>query len=180
MKKVLLIISMFTSLVLAGLALATTHDFSDSEDTFQPAQADDVFPFNDQFAARETVEPLLQKLKNPDPFVRVEAIQSLGEIPTELSLVSVCGSLNDKNLYVRAYAAEAVGKIGRLDMSLSLLSLLTALDDPSPYVRSMMLSALGELQDTRAVDSIRKLLDDEDESVRNMAAWALENIKKAE
>jgi HEAT repeat protein len=44
----------------------------------------------------------------------------------------------------------------------------------------MMLVALGELQDKRAVDSIRKLLHDGDESVREMAAWALANIEKSQ
>jgi HEAT repeat protein len=43
----------------------------------------------------------------------------------------------------------------------------------------MMVSALGELQDERAADSIRNLLHDEDESVRGMAAWALNNIEQS-
>ena len=93
------------------------------------------------------------------------------------SFVSVCNSLNDENIYVRAYAAEALGKIGRVDISLALLKLLTVLDDPSPYVRAMVVGALGELQDERAVASVRECLHDEDEAVRKMAAWALNNIE---
>jgi HEAT repeat protein len=81
---------------------------------------------------------------------------------------------------VRAYAAETLGKIGRLDIALTLLRLLPALDDPSPYVRAMMVSTLGELQDERAADSVRKLLTDEDESVRKMAAWALNKIENSQ
>jgi HEAT repeat protein len=60
------------------------------------------------------------------------------------------------------------------------LRLLPALDDPSPYVRAMMVATLGELQDERAADSVRKLLTDEDESVRKMAAWALNKIENSQ
>ena len=49
-----------------------------------------------------------------------------------------------------------------------------------PPLRAMMVLTLGELQDKRAVDPIRKLLHDEDESVRGMAAWALNRIEYAQ
>jgi HEAT repeat protein len=180
MKNTLFIISMVTSLVLSGISSAATNDKSSGKDIFQPVQPEELFVFLENSVDKETVEALLQKLKDPDPFVRVEAVQSLGEIQIEQSLESLCGCLKDENLYVRAYAAEAVGKIGRVDISLAILCLLTGLDDSSPYVRAMLVSALGELQDERAVVSLRKYLSDEDKSVRDMAAWALENIEKAQ
>ena len=43
-----------------------------------------------------------------------------------------------------------------------------------------MLAALGELQDERALEPIRQLLNDEDESVRGMAEWAIANIEKSQ
>ena len=49
-----------------------------------------------------------------------------------------------------------------------------------PPLRAMMVLTLGELQDKRAVDPIRKLLHDEDESVRGMAAWALNTLNRIE
>ena len=177
MKNSLLIISMAINLVLAGMSFAATHDKLNNNNTLQHAQPNEIFGSLDNYADRDTLETLMQKLKDPDPFVRVEGVQSLGEIYREQSLESVCGSLKDENLYVRAYAAEAVGKIGRIDISLALLSLLTALDDPSPYVRAMTLAALGEFQDKRAVASVRECLHDEDEDVRKMAVWALKNIE---
>mgnify|MGYP000598341304 CR=1 FL=1 len=81
---------------------------------------------------------------------------------------------------LRAYAAEALGKFGKIDVSHTLSKLLPALDDPSPYVRAMMVAALGELQDERAVDSVRECLHDKDESVRKMAAWALNKIESSQ
>ena len=176
MKTALLIAALVASLALGGNSLAVSHGGAGVGESLQPAPPSDLFIILSEFDAKETLETLLQKFNDPDPFVRVEVVQALGEIQKKQSLVLVCDCLNDENLYVRAYAAEALGKIGRLDISLTLLRLLPALDDPSPYVRAMMLSALGGLQDERAADSIRKLLHDEDESVRGMAAWALDNI----
>jgi len=167
-----------TGLVVAGNSFAASHANIGKSNRLEPAAPSKVIIVADDFGERENVEILLQKLNNPDPFIRVEAVQALGEIQKEEALLPVCECLNDENLYVRAYAAEALGKIGQVDISLALLRLISSLDDPSPYVRAMMVAALGELQDPRAVDPIRKLLQDEDESVRGMALWALENIEK--
>ena len=143
MKTALLIISLVINLVLAENSAAVKHDHTGTGDNLQPTSASDVIKVIDEFAGKETIEILLQKLDDPDPFVRVEAIQSLGEIQQEKSLVSVCGCLTDENIYVRAYAAEALGTIGQVDISLTLSRLLPALDDPSPYDSSMMVTALG-------------------------------------
>jgi HEAT repeat protein len=176
MKTVLLIIALVANFALGGDSLAATHGNAGGE-SLQPTPPSKLAIDTSEFAGKENLEILLQKLNDPDPFVRVEAVQALGEIPEVQSFVSVCNSLNDENIYVRAYAAEALGKIGRVDISLALLKLLTVLDDPSPYVRAMMVGALGELQDERAVASVRECLHDEDEAVRKMAAWALNNIE---
>jgi HEAT repeat protein len=180
MKTALLIILLVINLVLAENSPAVKHDNTVTGDNLQPTSASDVIIVIDEFANNETIEALLQKLDDPDPFVRVEAIQSLGEIQQEKSLVSVCDCLKDENLYVRAYAAEALGKIGNVDISLTLSRLLSALDDPSPYARAMIVAALGELQDERAVESVREYLHDEDEAVRKMAAWALNQIDNSQ
>lgn len=180
MKITLFSFALSVSLVLAGSLYAASYNRINIGDTLKPAEASQVIIDPGEVAERETLELILQKLNDQDPFVRVEAVQALGEIQREEALLPVCSCLNDENLYVRAYAAEAVGKIGHLNISLALLQLISALDDPSPYVRAMMLAALGELQDERAVESIKKLLNDEDESVRGMAAWALSNIESAQ
>jgi HEAT repeat protein len=180
MKTALLILSLVINLVLVENSSAIIHDNNGADDSLQPTPDSDVIIIIDEFAGKETIEALLQKLDDPDPFVRVEAIQSLGEIQQKKSLVSVCDCLNDENLYVRAYAAEALGKIGHVDILLTLSRLLSALDDPSPYAKAMMIAALGELQDKRAADSIRKHLHDENESVRRMAVWALHKIENSQ
>lgn len=178
MKSIVFIIALAAGLVLAGNACATNQNYGSAEKKPQPVPVPETILAADEFPVDRNLEILLQKLIDPDAFVRVEAVQALGDIEKEQSLAAVCDCLGDENLYVRAYAAEALGKIGQVDISLTLSRLLPALDDPSPFVRSMMLVTLGELQDDRAADSIRKLLHDEDESVRGMAAWALNKIEK--
>ena len=180
MKTALLALSLITSQTMAASSFAATHNNAVNGDRPQPDSVFDMIIASEDPAVQETLEALLPKLNDPDPFVRVEAVQALGEIQKEKSLYSLCDCLSDENLYVRAYAAEALGKVGQVDIAQTLSRLLPALDDPSPYVRAMMLIALGELQDERAVDSIRKLLHDEDESVREMASWALANIEKSQ
>ena len=180
MKTALLLAALVTGLFLGGNSFAVSHGGVGVGESLQPAPPTDLFIVSPEFSTEENLETLLQKINDPDPFVRVEVVQALGDIQKKQSLVLVCDCLSDENLYVRAYAAEALGKIGRLDISLTLLRLLPALDDPSPYVRAMMVAALGELQDERAADSIRKFLHDEDESVRGMAAWALDNIENSQ
>jgi HEAT repeat protein len=177
MKTVLHIIIGITFLALPGSSFAVRHGDAVDMGNRQPATTSDINIISSELAQEKKLEMLLLQLNDSDPFVRVEAVQSLGEIYKEKSLASVCDCLTDENLYVRAYAAEALGKIGQVDISLTLSRLLPALSDPSPYVRSMMALALGELQDRRGVDPLRELLLDEDESVRRMAAWALNKIE---
>ena len=180
MKTALLSLSLITSLTMAAGSFAAMHSYTVTGDRRQPDSVSDMVIAAEDPAVQETLEILLQKIEDPDPFIRVEAVQSLGEIKSEEALLPVCNCLDDENLYVRAYAAEAVGKIGHVNTALALLRLISSLDDPSPYVRAMILVALGELQDDRAADPVRKLLQDEDESVREMAAWALANIEKSQ
>jgi HEAT repeat protein len=180
MKTILLIMALVASLALGGNALAVSHGNVGVEKKFQPTPPSELAIDTSVFADKENLEILLKKLNDSDPFIRVEAVQALGEIREVESFVLVCNSLNDENIYVRAYAAEALGKIGRIDIALALLRLLPALDDPSPYVRAMMVAALGELQDERAVDSVRECLHDEDAAVRKMAVWALNNIENSQ
>ena len=167
--------------LLPGLSLfAATHGNVGASDNLQQLAPSDINNVPSEFADIENLKILLQNLNDPDPFVRVEAIQALGEIHKEQSFVAVCDCLNDENIYVRAYAAEALGMIGTIDVSLTLSKLLPALDDPSPYVRAKVIVALGELKDERAVAPLREMLQDEDKTVRGMAAWALGIIENSD
>ena len=80
MKNYLLIISMAINLVLAGMSFAATHYKLNNNNTLQHAQPNEIFGSLDKYADRDTLEVLMQKLKDPDPFARVEGVESLGEI----------------------------------------------------------------------------------------------------
>ena len=177
MKALLLCCTLLLHLVFAADSSAVNYTREQKGSGLKPAVTAIDPGFQAERASPETVESLLEKLADPDPFVRVAAVQALGEIRQERILDSLCGCLADENLYVRGYAAEALGKIGDLDTRVALEKLSVAPNDPSPYVRSMMALALGELQDKRAMETVRKLLQDDDENVRKMAAWALNRIE---
>lgn len=81
---------------------------------------------------------------------------------------------------MRAYAAEALGKLGIKDVSLTISKLLAALHDTSPYVRAKVIVALGELKDERAISPLRGMLQDKDETVNKMAAWAISSIENSQ
>ena len=51
-----------------------------------------------------------------------------------------------------------------------------ALNDPNPHVRRGAAEALGTLGDLRAVESLRRLIDDNDWNARNAAKSALARL----
>ena len=176
LKTILFITALISSLAIVGRSLAVpVGDLSDNKQ-IRARPSLSLSLVATVVAEKEDIEDLLQKLNDPDPFVRVEAVQGLGEIHKMQSLVSVSKRLLDNDIYVRAFAAEALGKLGRIDISLALSKLLPALSDPSPYVRAMIVAALGELKHAKATDALRELTHDKDETVRGMAAWSLNQI----
>ena len=179
MKTTLIMTVLVITLVLGLSSFAASHGGVGASDNLQPIAPSEIIIDPSEFADIENLEILLQNLNDPDPFVRVEAVQGLGEIQKEQSIVAVYDCLDDENIYVRAYAAEALGKIGTIDIFFTLSKLIPALDDPSPYVRAMIIAALGGLQDARAIAPLREMLQDKDETVRGMAVWALGNIEKS-
>ncbi len=143
------------------------------------SQTDDVnelgISLGDDFKWDESLDYYLRKLKDPDPFTRVKAVQALGEIRDPISLEALLQQLRDENVYVRTYAIEALAKIGQKDAR-TVPKLLSTLNDREPCVRAMSARALGGLRSAAATDALRGLLSDEDEMVRNLAKWALKQI----
>lgn len=56
-------------------------------------------------------------------------------------------------------------------------SLIQALNDENPLVRWAAAGALGELADTRALNPLKKALNDKDIKVKRKAAWALRKME---
>jgi HEAT repeat protein len=113
---------------------------------------------------------LLTALKSKDPFVRVNALQGLGESGDAEATESIITALRDDNLYVRAYAAEALGKIKQSE---AVEPLIAALHDEEEFVHQ----SLGEIKDEKAVKPLIALLSGEKQIVKTHAAWALGEIR---
>ncbi len=77
MKSILLTAALVTGLILGGNSFALSHG---GEESLHPTPSSDLFTVLSEFSDMENFEILLQKLNDPDPFVRVEAVQALGEI----------------------------------------------------------------------------------------------------
>jgi HEAT repeat protein len=117
---------------------------------------------------------LLTALKSKDPFVRVNAVQGLGEAGCAEAAESIITALRDDNLYVRAYSAEALGKIKQ---GKAVEPLIAALNDEDEFVQAYVVRSLGEIGDSKAVRPLIDLLNGEKQVVKTHAAWALGEIK---
>ncbi len=116
----------------------------------------------------------IEALKSNDPFVRVEAVQALGESDDPAAIDPLIASLRDNNLYVRAYAAEALGK---LHDSRTVQPLINSLKDKDFFVQTHAVKALGEMKHTKAVNPLIALLEKGNEDIKPHAAWALGEIQ---
>jgi HEAT repeat protein len=84
---------------------------------------------------------LLQLTKDPDKWVRVSAVRSLGNMPSKLLLQPLIESLRDPEPLVRKAAAEAIGRLGPSGAD-AIEPLRTASTDNSQYVRQEVQRAL--------------------------------------
>ncbi len=122
----------------------------------------------------EAVRRIMTNLQSNDPFVRVSAVQALGEVGDSETMVALICALKDENRYVRAYTAESLGK---LHNSRAVQPLIEALHDQDYFVRVHVVQAMGELKDPKTVNPLLALLHGENDSIKPYAAWALGEIK---
>lgn len=109
-----------------------------------------------------------------DPWVRLGAVNALGQIGLEPEIVVpvLLAALKDPNEMVRRDAAEALG-VFHAESSIWLKPVIEALDDPGAQTGA--LTALGNLKQQKevAVALIIKKLNDNNWVVRRVAAFAL-------
>lgn len=122
----------------------------------------------------EAVRRILANLQNNDPFIRVSAVQELGDLGDAETMFALICALKDENLYVRAYTAEALGK---LHHRRAVEPLIESLHDRDFFVRVHVVKAMGELKDPKTVNPLLDLLHGENDAIKPYAAWALGEIK---
>ncbi|MFQ5769484.1 MAG: HEAT repeat domain-containing protein, partial [bacterium] len=126
------------------------------------------------------VEPLIFALSDVDLNVQTKAAEALVNIGKP-AIKPLIASLNNKNLYIRYQSKFILNQIDpnwrqSKAAKISVLDFITALKDEDPGVRVGSVEALGELKDPRAIESLVKVLMDENSYVLKAAAKALEQI----
>jgi HEAT repeat protein len=103
------------------------------------------------------------------------AIEVLGKIGDERAVDTLVDFIQDEsNPPLQKTTLRALGEIGSEAATQDVANRLVAED---PEVRSVAARALGMIGDTRAVDPLaNRITEDEDDSVRAAAAWALNQI----
>ncbi len=123
----------------------------------------------------KVVGPLVFALKDPEPSVRVAAIESLAQVRDSRTIESVKGCINDMDPNVRCAAAAALGAFG----GSSAVPILTeSVKDPHWSVRKASVVALGNLQSSYTVSALIPMLRDPDHDVREAACVALAKLQQ--
>jgi hypothetical protein len=134
-----------------------------------------------EIIGHEVVNPLIAALDDPDPVVRGQAAEVLGNIGDGRAVAPLTVALRDPDPYVRSDAAKALGLIGmgKLVDRRTVEAMIVALGDPDYYVRSEAATALGYVRAGRAVLPLLTALRDPEPRVRSDAALALGSIEDA-
>jgi len=126
------------------------------------------------------IKQLLVDLKSPNPQIRTNAAQRLGEAGAKAvnALPDLTNALKDGDPNFRAAAVDAIGKIGG-DARTTVPLLMNALKDPIPKVRASAAQALGHFgaAGEPAVPALIAAFTDADEEVAVKAREALKQIK---
>jgi HEAT repeat protein len=109
-------------------------------------------------------------LQSTDPRVRANAIEALWHTPSADTVQVFKSVLND--LHHRVVANALVGLYYRKDPD-ALKTIINLTDHPSPKFRVAMVWALGHLADRRAIPTLKKLVTDPAEAVREKALRVL-------
>ena len=117
----------------------------------------------------DSVSPLIEVLKNPDPDIRWKAAVALGEIGDPRGIDPLVKLLDDSDRFVRSRAAYALIHIGPP----ALPSLSGALNHPDATVRLGAVGVLGKIGDPQAISALVNALADQSPDVRQEAISAL-------
>jgi peptidylprolyl isomerase len=115
-------------------------------------------------------------LADTDPRVRAAAVETLGNSsPSSASLLHQ--AMNDRDMVVRAAAAEALAKQGDRDGVPPIMDTLARLrSDSDGEIMQTLVESLGKLKDTRAVPVLETYATDADVTLARSAASALTEI----
>ncbi len=106
----------------------------------------------------DTLSPLLELLRGPDPDLRIQAALALGEQCDTRAVGALINSLNDDDTNVRYHAIEALGKLKAVEAVDSLAEIVESRDF---FLAFAALDALAKIGDSRIAPGIAPLLGEE-------------------
>jgi hypothetical protein len=128
---------------------------------------------------QECAVALEQALKDPDQFVRVQAVEGISVLcpPAKVAKQSLLIALSDRSVYVRRAATESSEHLCP-DATLRVPDLARHLADPSASVRRLAALALGRIGPPAitAKSNLERMLGDIDKQAAAAAAKSLQKI----
>lgn len=119
------------------------------------------------------LDSYIKALKDKEPYIQWEAIESLGKIGDPMAVGPLIKILKKDFFSTRKKAAQALGKIGKP----ALVPLIDALNSEVSDTREYAAMALGYMGDAKTVEPLIVALKDNYSSVRAQAAEALGKIR---
>jgi HEAT repeat protein len=128
------------------------------------------------FGDSASLQPLLDRIEDPDPRVREAAVQGLPYLDDPRALEALIAASKSLVGRTRAVAVRSLGHVPHANERVHSL-LLKSLFDPEPWVRYYACQSLGRLGYSAGCAEIMKLLDDEAGQVRVAAVEALSHLE---
>jgi len=120
----------------------------------------------------ESVDKLIEYLRDPDPNLRCSVVDALGAIGNPRAINPLIAILGDKNAKVRSHVVDALASIGEP----AIKPLISVLQSQNTLVCQGTAEALGRIGDLRAVEPLIDLLRHPRKRVRLSAVVALGDI----
>jgi HEAT repeat protein len=106
----------------------------------------------------DTLSPLLELLKDPDPDLRMQAALALGDQRDARAVEGLIATLNDEDTNVRYHAIEALGKLKAAEAVDALVGIAESRDF---FLSFASLEALAKIGDARIAPRVAPFLEDE-------------------
>jgi HEAT repeat protein len=128
-----------------------------------------------RMGSEEAYDAMMERARKRD----IPAIEVLGKIGDDRAVETLVDFIQDDgNPPLQKAVLRALGEIGSEEATQGVADRLVA---ESPAVRSNAARALGMIGDTRAIDPLaNRITEDDDDSVRAAAVWALNRISTEE
>lgn len=122
------------------------------------------------------LDDLLTMLHDDDASLRAQAAEALGNFPDHLTAAALVKAfIEDADTQVQTSARQSIAHAGNQSAALALLAHVPAAQNDTPLLVDM-LEVLGLIADRAALDAVLPLQDHADETVRAMAAWAVQQM----